>query len=276
MLLRFTKMHGLGNDFVVVDRLSQHVRLNKGLVKRLGDRRFGIGFDQLLVVDHPHDPDIDFRYQIFNNDGNEVAQCGNGARCFAKYVTDKRLTGRNPIRVQTNTGTLELQIMKDRQVRVNMGVPELDPQGVPFQAQQRALTYMLEVAGRSVELSVIALGNPHAVIVVDDCANAPVAELGEQIGAHECFPEGINVGFMQVVDNTNFELRVFERGAGETLACGSGACAALVAGQLRGLLENKACAHLRGGLLQLEWQGEGQPVLMTGPATTVYEGQIRI
>ncbi|MGI9294766.1 MAG: diaminopimelate epimerase [Pseudomonadales bacterium] len=276
MLLRFTKMHGLGNDFVVVDRLSQHVRLNKSLVKRLGNRRFGIGFDQLLVVDHPHDPDVDFRYEIFNSDGNEVAQCGNGARCFAKYVTDKRLTGRNPIRVETNAGTLELQIMKDQQVRVNMGAPELDPQRVPFRAPQRAITYTLEVDGRAVEFSAVALGNPHAVIVVDDCVNAPVVELGQQIGAHEDFPEGVNVGFMQVLDQNTYELRVFERGVGETLACGSGACAALVAGNTRGLLGSKACAHMKGGLLQLEWQGEDNPVFMTGPATTVYEGQIRI
>ncbi len=276
MLLRFTKMHGLGNDFVVVDLLSQRVRLNRSLVKRLGDRRFGIGFDQLLAVDHPRDPDVDFRYQIFNSDGNEVAQCGNGARCFAKYVTDKRLTGRNPIRVETNAGTLELQIMKDRQVRVNMGTPELDPERVPFQAEQCASTYKVEAGGGTVDLSAVALGNPHAVIIVDDCASAPVAELGPQISASERFPQGVNVGFMQVIDQASFELRVFERGAGETLACGSGACAALVAGHTRGLLGNKACAHLRGGLLQLEWQGEGQPVFMTGPATTVYEGQIRI
>lgn len=276
MLLRFTKMHGLGNDFVVIDRLSQHVRLNKSLIKRLGDRRFGIGFDQLLVVNHPHDPDIDFRYEIYNSDGNEVAQCGNGARCFAKYVTDKRLTGRNPIRVETNAGTLELQIMKDQQVRVNMGAPEFEPQRVPFRAPQRALTYTLEAGGRAFEFSAVALGNPHAVIVVDDCANTPVVELGRQIGAHEDFLQGVNVGFMQVLARDSFELRVFERGAGETLACGSGACAALVAGNTRGLLASKACAHMKGGLLQLEWQGEGKPVFMTGPATTVYEGQIRI
>ncbi len=276
MLLRFTKMHGLGNDFVVLDRLSQHVRLNNSLVKRLADRRFGIGFDQLLVVDHPHDPDVDFRYAIYNSDGSEVAQCGNGARCFAKYVTDKRLTGRNPIRVETNAGILELQLNKDQQVRVNMGLPELEPQRVPFRAAQRALTYTLEAGGQSFELSAVSLGNPHAVIVVDDCANTPVAELGQQIGSHQDFPQGVNVGFMQVLDQENFELRVFERGAGETLACGSGACAALVAGITRGLLANKASAHMRGGLQQLEWQGEGTPVFMTGPATTVYEGQIRI
>lgn len=276
MLLRFTKMHGLGNDFVVIDRLSQHVRLTKGLVKRLADRRFGIGFDQLLVVDHPHDPDVDFRYSIFNSDGSEVAQCGNGARCFARYVTDKRLTGRNPIRVETNAGLLELQIRKDQQVRVNMGVPELEPQRVPFLAPQRALTYTLEAGGRQFELSAVSLGNPHAVIVVDDCANTPVIELGQHIGAHADFPQGVNVGFMQVLNRDNFELRVFERGAGETLACGSGACAAMVAGNTRGLLANKANAHMKGGLLQLEWRGEGEPVFMTGPATTVYEGHIRI
>lgn len=276
MLLRFTKMHGLGNDFVVLDRLSQNVRLNKSLVKRLADRRFGIGFDQLLVVDHPHDPEVDFRYEIYNSDGSEVAQCGNGARCFARYVTDRRLTGRNPILVETNAGRLELEITQDQQVRVNMGVPDLEPQRVPFRAAHRAATYILKLDNQRVELSVVALGNPHAVIVVDGCAQAPVVELGRKIGAHRDFPEGVNVGFMQVLDEGSFELRVFERGAGETLACGSGACAALVAGNIRGLLSEKANAHMRGGLLQLEWQGEGNPVYMTGPATTVYEGQIRI
>ena len=274
MLLRFTKMHGLGNDFVVLDLITQRFNLKEHHIRKLADRHFGIGCDQVLVVEAPTQPDIDFRYRIYNADGAEVEQCGNGARCFAKFVRDKRLTGKDRIRVETNTGKIELHVTEDRQVEVNMGVPVLTPADIPFDADQYASEYAIEVNGSSYNIGAVSMGNPHAVMVVDDIKTAPVETLGPLIESHERFPQRVNAGFMQVVHRDEIKLRVFERGVGETLACGSGACAAVVSGQLRGLLDQRVKAHLPGGTLDIEWRGEGEPVIMTGPASNVFEGQV--
>jgi len=276
MLLRFTKMHGCGNDFVVLDLLTQHFLLKDRHVRKLADRHFGVGCDQVLVVEAPSRFDVDFRYRIFNADGGEVEQCGNGARCFARYVRDKRLTGKDIIRVETLAGIIELQIMRNKQVRVDMGVPRLEPAEIPLLAPARALTYPLAVGGEQLEIGAVSMGNPHAILLVDDVKTAPVATLGPQIEAHTSFPQRVNAGFMQIVNRGEINLRVFERGVGETLACGTGACAAVVSGQLRGLLGPQVQVNLPGGSLTVEWQGESQPVMMTGPAVAVYEGQIQL
>ena len=276
MLLRFTKMQGLGNDFVVLDLVTQRFNLQAEHVRKLADRHFGIGCDQLLVVETPMQPDVDFRYRIYNGDGNEVEQCGNGARCFAKFVRDKKLTGKNKIRVETNSGIIELSVMEDRQIRVNMGKPLLEPADIPFTASNRANTYTLLVDDQEVSISAVSIGNPHAIITVEDIDTAPVSTLGPAIECHTDFPQRVNVGFMQVVSRKEINLRVFERGAGETLACGSGACAGMVSGQLQGLLDQQITANLSGGSLTLEWRGEGHPVMMTGPASNVFEGQITL
>ncbi len=274
--LTFTKMHGLGNDFMVVDAISQPFRLRPEMICELADRNFGIGFDQLLVVEPPGMPNVDFRYRIFNADGSEVEQCGNGARCFARFVRDRRLTNKKVIRVQTAGGVIELRLGRDGLVAVDMGVPELTPEAIPFVAEQRQISYTLDVAGQAVELSAVSMGNPHGVLVVDNVDTAPVESLGPQLECHPRFPARANIGFLQILDRSHVRLRVFERGSGETLACGSGACAAVVAGQLRGLLEQKVDVELPGGHLVIQWQGEGTPVIMEGPATSVYEGQIRV
>lgn len=274
MLVRFTKMHGLGNDFMVIDAVSQRIRLSEQSVRRLSDRHTGVGFDQLLLVEPPSRPDLDFRYRIFNADGSEVEHCGNGARCFARFVRDKRLTLRDEIRVETARGSAILRLLPDRQVEVNMGAPELEPSQIPFVAQSRAIRYPLEVDGELVQLSAISMGNPHAVLLVDDLSQAPVQRLGALIERHPHFPQRVNVGFMQILAPDRIGLRVFERGAGETQACGTGACAAVVAGRLLGKLDAQVSVSLPGGDLSISWQGEGEPVMMTGPATTVYEGQI--
>ncbi len=276
MLLRFSKMHGLGNDFVVLDLITQRFNLQPQHIRQLADRNFGIGCDQLLVVEIPTQPDVDFRYRIYNGDGNEVEQCGNGARCFAKFVRDKKLTGKSKIRVATHTGIIELSMTKDRQVRVNMGKPELAPANIPFNAPRRADSYSLEVDGQDYEIGAVSMGNPHSVMAVDNVETAPVETLGPAIETHPDFPQQVNAGFMQVVSRKEINLRVYERGAGETLACGSGACAAVVSGQLRDLLDQRVVVNLRGGALAIEWRGEGHPVMMTGPATTVFEGQVAI
>lgn len=276
MLLRFTKMHGCGNDFVVLDLISQRFILKDRHVRKLADRHFGIGCDQVLVIEAPGRPDVDFRYRVFNADGGEVEQCGNGARCFARYVRDKRLTGKDNIRVETKCGIIELQITRNKQVRVDMGTPILTPQDIPFIAAERAVTYTLEVGAQNYEIGAVSMGNPHAVLLVDDVNIAPVTTLGAQIEMHARFPQRVNVGFMQVLSSDEINLRVFERGVGETLACGTGACAAVVNGQLRGLLGQEVQVNVSGGSLSIEWRGEGQPVMMTGPASTVYEGQIQL
>lgn len=276
MLLRFTKMHGCGNDFVVLDLITQRFILKERHIRKLADRHFGIGCDQVLVVEPPTRPDVDFRYRIFNADGGEVEQCGNGARCFARFVRDKRLTGSDTIKVETAAGVIELQITRNRQVQVDMGAPILAPATIPFTAPAEALTYAIEVGGDTFEIGAVSMGNPHAVLLVDAVADAPVTTLGPQLEVHPRFPQRVNVGFMQVLGRDEINLRVWERGAGETLACGTGACAAVVHGQMRGLLDRRVQVNLPGGALTIEWRGAGQPVMMTGPTATVFEGQIQI
>ena len=275
MLLPFTKMHGLGNDFVVIDAVTQEVNLTPEIVRHLSDRHFGIGCDQLLVVEPPQRPDVDFHYRIFNADGGEVGQCGNGARCLARFVREQKLTTKTRIRVETTTGILELAVLSDDLYQVALGVPRFAPEDIPFVVPARAPRYQLDIDGQNHGFSALSLGNPHAVLEVAAVARAPVAELGAKIGAHPCFPEGVNVGFMAVRNRHTIDLRVFERGAGETLACGSGACAAAVAGIQTDLLDSPVRVHLPGGTLTINWAGEGQPVLLTGPAVTVYQGRIR-
>lgn len=276
MRLRFSKMHGLGNDFVVIDGVSQSVRLTPEKIRYIADRNFGVGCDQILLVETPETPDVDFRYRIFNCDGSEVENCGNGARCFAVFVRERKLTGKNVIKVETAGGLIELRVQQDEQVSVDMGAPRLQPAQVPFIADAQAVTYPFEVAGKAYEISAVSMGNPHAVLVVDNVKTAPVAELGPLIESHARFPARVNAGFMQIVSRNEINLRVFERGVGETLACGTGACGAVVAGRLRGLLDEKVKVNLPGGSLQIEWPGGGQPVIMTGPAVTVFHGQIKI
>ncbi len=276
MLLRFTKMHGLGNDFVVLDLITQSVRLDAPLIRFLADRHRGIGCDQVLVVEPPTAPDMDFLYRIYNQDGSEAQQCGNGARCVAKFIRDRRLSAKRRLRVQTLGGPISMSCGKGNVVTVSMGIPRLAPQEIPFAAARQATVYTLEACGQPVEISAVSMGNPHAVLVVDEVETAPVATLGPVLEQHPDFPERTNVGFMQVLDRGEVRLRVFERGAGETMACGSGACAAVVAGRIRGLLDERVRVHLPGGFLQIEWRGEGDPLMMTGPATTVFEGQIAL
>lgn len=276
MRLRFSKMHGLGNDFVVIDGVSQKVRLTSDKIRQLSDRHFGIGCDQLLLVEAPDSPDVDFRYRIFNGDGSEVENCGNGARCFAVFVRDRQLTGKSLIRVQTAGGIMELQVTDQEDVVVNMGVPQLAPAAIPFVADHQAVTYPLDVNGQVLDISAVSMGNPHAVTLVEDVASAPVAELGPLIEYHPRFPQRVNAGFMQIVSADEINLRVYERSAGETLACGTGACAAVVAGRLRGLLNDKVKVNLPGGSLSIRWGGPGEAVIMTGPAVTVFHGQVKI
>ncbi|MGS2724635.1 diaminopimelate epimerase [Porticoccus sp. GXU_MW_L64] len=275
-LIHFSKMHGLGNDFVVIDAVTQPFAMCSSKARKLADRHFGVGCDQILLVEPPSQPDMDFRYRIFNADGSEVEQCGNGARCFAKFVRDRKLTGKQHLKVETCKGTIELHCEANNRYRVDMGVPELEPQNIPFRAESRASSYSLPVAGRQLTIGAVSMGNPHAVCVVDDIQSAPVAELGPLIENHEQFPRRVNAGFMEIVSRNEINLRVYERGAGETLACGSGACAAVVIGCLQGLLESQVTVNLPGGSLQIQWQGEGQSVTMAGPASTVYQGRIRI
>ncbi len=274
MALRFSKMHGLGNDFVVIDGVRQQVTLDAATVRRLADRHTGIGCDQLLLVEPPPDASVDFRYRIFNADGGEVEQCGNGARCFARFVHDQGLCDKMTLRVATRAGVLELRHEADGQVTVDMGVPEFEPARIPFTAAARATTYRLDTELGEVSFGAVALGNPHAVLQVDDPDHAPVATLGPLLESHPDFPRRVNVGFLGVVDRGHVRLRVFERGVGETRACGSGACAAVVVGRQQGLLDARVAVDLAGGRLVISWLGEGEPVLMTGPATHVFEGEI--
>lgn len=274
MKLHFTKMHGLGNDFVVLDAYTQLLRLSAAQYRWLADRHFGVGCDQILVVEAARGEENDFRYRIFNADGGEVEQCGNGARCFARFVIDKHFTEKQAIRVETLKGVIIPELASDGQIRVDMGIPCFIPEKIPFVASEEAVIYPLEVGATTVDITTVSMGNPHAVQVVADVETAPVAELGPLIESHARFPERVNAGFMQIVDRGSIRLRVFERGSGETLACGTGACAAVVAGIRRGLLDSKVSVSTRGGDLTIEWNGPGQSVLMTGPAVTVFAGEV--
>lgn len=276
MRIRFTKMQGVGNDFVVLDATTQHIVLDAPAVRRLADRHFGVGCDQVLLIEPPRTPVTDFTYRIFNADGDEVQHCGNGARCFLRYVLDKRLTTKTEIRVQTLSGIIVPRLEEDGQVTVDMGPPIFEPARIPFLAPARADSYALDVDGECVNVSALSMGNPHAVQVVADVDAAPVATQGPRIERHPRFPERVNAGYMQVLDPHLIRLRVFERGAGETLACGTGACAAVVAGIQRGLLRTPVRVRTLGGDLRIAWEGEGRPVFMTGPAETVFEGEIEL
>ncbi|MBY6187489.1 diaminopimelate epimerase [Marinobacter hydrocarbonoclasticus] len=275
-MIHFSKMHGLGNDFMVVDGITQNLYLSPEKIRQLADRHLGIGFDQLLVVEPPYDPDQDFHYRIFNADGGEVEQCGNGARCFARFVRLKGLTHKNRIQVSTQGGPLVLELDGEDRVTVNMGVPNFEPAALPFRANKVEKTYLLPTEAQTVLAGAVSMGNPHCVIRVDDIQSAPVETVGPLLERHERFPKGVNVGFMQVLNPNHIKLRVFERGAGETQACGTGACAAAVVGQFQGILGDRVRVDLPGGTLQIRWAGEGKPVYMTGPAVHVYDGQIEL
>lgn len=283
MKLKFTKMHGAGNDFIVVDAINQQVDLSIDQWRRLADRRFGIGADQILVVERPTDAGVDFRYRIFNNDGGEVEQCGNGSRAFVRFVVDKGLTQARSIRVQTMSGIINPRLEDDGSVTVDMGAPRLVPAEVPFDetglagmVQGDDTLWPLPVGDETVFVSVVSMGNPHAVQVVDDVDAAPVEETGPLIERHVRFPKRVNAGYLQVIDRHHIRLRVFERGAGETLACGTGACAAVVAGIRRGLLDSPVRVSARGGELSIAWAGPDQPVYLSGPAVSVFEGEVEI
>ncbi|MCU4414307.1 diaminopimelate epimerase [Acinetobacter sp. WU_MDCI_Axc73] len=274
MLLEFTKMHGLGNDFVVVDLISQRAYLDTTTIQRMADRHFGIGFDQLLIVEPPDFPNADFKYRIFNADGSEVEQCGNGVRCFVRFVHDRQLTNKTKIKVQTKAGIVEPELGSNGLVRVNMGFPKFSPKEIPFVTDEHEALYHLELANdQSLKIDVVNMGNPHAVTIVPDVLTADVATIGPQVESHVRFPQRVNAGFMQILDEKHVRLRVFERGVGETLACGTGACAAAVSGMRRGLLANEVEVELAGGKLQIAWR-EGEVVWMTGPTSTVYEGRL--
>lgn len=269
-------MHGLGNDFVVIDAINQDIALSEDEVRLIADRHFGVGCDQLLLVEEAETDDVDFIYRIYNADGGEVEQCGNGARCFAVFVREKGLTDKDHIRVETASGVIELHVQADGQITVNMGVPEVNPWKIPFNADTRLDEYALDVNGQVLKIGAVSMGNPHAVTIVENVDTAAVDELGAAIENHALFPNRVNAGFMQIIDNAHIRLRVFERGAGETLACGTGACAAMVVGCLQGHLADQVQVDLPGGSLQISWQGAASPVMMTGPATTVFEGKMTV
>ena len=276
MKLKFSKMHGLGNDFVVLDGVRQQVDLSPEQLRYLADRNFGVGCDQILLVEKATQAGVDFRYRIFNADGGEVEQCGNGARCFVRFVHEQGLTDKRQIRVETMRGIIEPRLEGDGNVTVDMGEPRFQPAEIPFLADDDVIIHLLDVADETLETTVVSMGNPHAVQVVDDVETHPVGEHGPLIERHERFPKRVNAGFMQIVDKHHIKLRVYERGSGETLACGTGACAAAVAGIRRGLLESPVRVATRGGELNIAWGGPGRPVLMTGPAVTVFEGEIEL
>ena len=276
MKIRFSKMHGLGNDFVVFDGVRQSVSLTPEQLRYLGHRNFGVGCDQILLVEKSDKPGVDFRYRIFNADGGEVEQCGNGARCFVRFVHDQGLTEKRELLVETMRGEIRPRLEADNSITVNMGVPVFEPEKIPFVGQSDQLIQQLDLGGEEVAITAVSMGNPHAVQVVADVDTAPVASQGPRIENHPRFPKRVNAGFMQVVDRHAIRLRVFERGAGETLACGTGACAAVVTGISRGLLDSPVRVTTRGGDRAIAWGGYGQPVLMTGPAVTVFQGEIEL
>jgi len=276
MLFNFSKMHGLGNDFLVLDNVTQNVFLSNDQIRQLADRHFGVGFDQLLVVEPPYDPDLDFHYRIFNADGSEVGQCGNGARCFARFVRMKGLINKTKIRVSTQMGKMTLFVERDGKISVNMPVPQFEPSQIPFKAQKVEGTYILRSENETVLCGVVSMGNPHCVLTVDSVKDAPVETLGYELSSHERFPKQANVGFMEVVSPEYIKLRVYERGVGETLACGSGACAAVVIGQMQKKLAKQVTVELPGGKLKIYWKGPGAPVKMSGPAVHVFDGQLNL
>ncbi|MDP8176129.1 diaminopimelate epimerase [Pasteurella skyensis] len=272
--MQFSKMHGLGNDFMVIDGVTQNVYLSPDLIRKWADRRRGIGFDQLLLVEPPYDPELDFHYRIFNADGSEVSQCGNGARCFARFVTTKGLINKKEIKVSTAKGKMTLRLLDNGNVRVNMGQPIWEPHKIPFTANKFEKNYLLLTEIQTAICGVVSMGNPHCVLQVDNVETANVNKLGALLESHERFPEKANVGFMQVLTRNHIKLRVYERGAGETQACGSGACGAVAVGIMQGVLDHSVKVELRGGSLQIEWQGEGQDLFMTGNTSHVYDGHI--
>lgn len=274
MMLQFTKMHGLGNDFMVLDLVRQQLTLTPELIRSWSHRQTGIGFDQLLILESTTRAGCDFAYRIYNSDGGEVEHCGNGSRCIARYVKDKGLSSKQELTFDMARGTITTRLEDNELVTVDMGPPRLAPGDIPFVATSQQLTYELEVGGAPYAISAVSMGNPHAVLLVDDVDTAQVATLGPLIEHHPRFPERVNAGFMQVLSAGTIRLRVYERGAGETLTCGTGACAAVVAGRLRGLLADDVQVHTHGGTLRIRWEGNGAPVWMTGPTATVFEGQI--
>jgi diaminopimelate epimerase len=276
MQIAFTKMHGLGNDFVVIDCINQVIDLSKEQIQFIANRHFGIGCDQLLLVESSDVPDADFRYRIFNANGGEVEQCGNGARCFAIFVRDEGLSTKKSIPVMTSTGLITLNIEENDQVTVDMGIPILTPEKIPFATKDQSTSYNIVVAGQPITLAAISIGNPHAVLLVDDINTAPVEELGRLLQADSHFPNSVNVGFMQIIDRDNIKLRVYERGVGETQACGTVACAAVVEGHTQVLLNDHVAVKLLGGNLAIRWAGETNPVMMTGSTATVFKGMITL
>lgn len=275
MKLKFTKMHGIGNDFVVIDAINQHVSLQPNQLRLLADRHFGIGCDQILLVEKATGK-ADFHYRIFNADGNEVEQCGNGARCFVRYVHDHGLTNKKLIHIETLSGEITPKLEANGEISVNMGIPKFEPTDIPFTAKKNALTHLLDLGDKKIEISVVSIGNPHAVRIVQSISHAPVLSEGAMIECHSRFPNRVNVGYMQIIDRNHIKLRVYERGSGETLACGTGACAAVVAGIRLKLLATNVKVSTRGGDLAIRWEGSSQPVWMTGPAVTVFEGEINL
>lgn len=276
MILKFTKMHGAGNDFVVIDLVSQHCKLRPRDFRQLADRRLGIGCDQVLLVEPPGNPEVDFRYRIFNADGSEVEQCGNGARCFARFVRDKKLTAKRIITVETAAGIITLRARDNHEVEVDMGAPAFEPERIPYRTGAVADCYTLALPDRELEIGALSMGNPHAVTRVEDVDAVDIESIGPLVEAHPDFPQRVNAGFMQVLSPAEIRLRVFERGVGETLACGTGACAAAVYGIRRGWLQDSVTVQLPGGKLSISWAGPGEPVIMTGPTAVVFEGSIRI
>ncbi|MFK7828239.1 MAG: diaminopimelate epimerase [Congregibacter sp.] len=276
MPLKFTKMHGAGNDFLMIDAVSQRVNLQAKDIRRLADRRCGVGCDQVLIVEPPDDPAVDFRYRIFNADGSEVGQCGNGARCFARFVRHRRLTALRHMTVETRSGRMTLSILENHQVKVDMGKPVLSPKAIPFSCEQQAREYPIDVGIDRLKIGVVSMGNPHAVLRVDNIDDGSVEKWGAEIEGHANFPERTNAGFMQIVDRNNIRLRVYERGVGETLACGSGACAAVVHGRRMNWLDERVTVALPGGKLIVEWDSEDSPVLLTGPTAISFEGSARL
>ena len=274
MKLEFTKMQGIGNDFVVVDAYTKPVFLSQSQIRRIADRHFGVGCDQLLMVERPTLPDTDFRYRIFNADGSEVEQCGNGARCLVRFVHDKGLSNKTEIRVETAGGIITPALESDGQVTVNMGIPRFEPSSIPFIADKISPIYQLTVENKEIAISALSMGNPHAVQIIDNVDTAPVTQQGPLIESHARFPQKVNAGYMQILERQHIRLRVFERGSGETLACGTGACAASVAGIQLGKLGSPVLVSMRGGELVIRWDGPNSPVWMTGPAETVFDGQI--